>query len=228
MKAKISEIFRSIQGEGKLVGINQVFVRFYDCNISCDWCDTRQQMIDQGEPLLLNEEDVFSEVSKLWSECHSVVLTGGEPLMQSDFISGLLPLFKQSGMPVYLETNGILHRELEGLVDFVDFVAMDIKLPSSTGCDAFWDEHEKFLKISSRKDVFVKMVITNDTAKADIERAVALIVSIDSDIVLVLQPNSNELRSGVATKCIEFQQYCLNFINDVRVIPQMHKFLGIK
>ncbi len=40
MKAKVLEIFRSIQGEGEYVGVAQVFVRFFECNMHCTWCDT--------------------------------------------------------------------------------------------------------------------------------------------------------------------------------------------
>ena len=39
-KANISEIFQSIQGEGKYAGASQVFVRFFECNMHCAWCDT--------------------------------------------------------------------------------------------------------------------------------------------------------------------------------------------
>ncbi len=41
MQAKISEIFKSIQGEGPYQGINQVFVRFFGCNLCCRFCDTK-------------------------------------------------------------------------------------------------------------------------------------------------------------------------------------------
>ena len=44
--ANILEIFQSIQGEGKYAGVKQVFVRFYECNMHCVWCDTPHSIGD--------------------------------------------------------------------------------------------------------------------------------------------------------------------------------------
>ena len=83
-------------------------------------------------------------------------LTGGEPLLQKDFLKGLLSLFKESRMISYLETNGILYKELQSIIDDIDIIAMDFKLPSSTKCRSFWDEHKRFLEVALRKEVFIK------------------------------------------------------------------------
>src|SRR3989338_5752935 len=108
MKANILEIFRSIQGEGKYAGVKQVFVRFFECNMHCVWCDTPHSIGDGARHFERCSLDAMvDQISRLWNRCHSVSLTGWEPLVQKDFIKALIPRLKAAGMPVYLETNGI-------------------------------------------------------------------------------------------------------------------------
>ncbi|MDP2653273.1 MAG: 7-carboxy-7-deazaguanine synthase QueE [Candidatus Omnitrophota bacterium] len=229
MKAKILEIFRSIQGEGKYAGVPQVFVRFFECNMHCDWCDTPASIGDASRNYTdMGLDEVMAEIGKLRGGCHSASLTGGEPLMQTPFLKELLPLLKQSGLPAYLETNGTLPAELAEVIRDVDVVAMDLKLPSSTGCRAYWTEHEEFLKISTQKDVFIKAVVTSGADRADIVRAVDLVRRIAPDILFVLQPNTFELKNGVMARCLEFQEYCLKFLPNTRIMPQMHKFMKVR
>lgn len=149
MTAKIYEIFQSIQGEGPYVGVRQVFVRFFGCHMHCSWCDTPESIGDTtGQYQEMTVAQVFTKIKALWKDCHSVSLTGGEPLLQVDLIARLIPLLKKAKMPVYLETSGVLYQALGQVIRGVDSVAMDIKLPSSTGQRAFWKEHEQFLTIA--------------------------------------------------------------------------------
>ena len=229
MNAKILEIFHSIQGEGKYVGVAQVFVRFFECNMHCRWCDTPHSIGDgKREFKEYSAQELFATIHPLWRQSHSVSLTGGEPLLQKDFLKEFIPSLKKAAMPIYLETNGILFKELEEIIDDIDTIAMDIKLPSSTQCRAYWSEHEKFLKVAKQKDVFIKAVVTGDTQREDVKNAVELVAGIDPGIVFFLQPNHFEVRNGALMKCLEFQDYCRRYLNDVRVLPQVHKFLKMK
>jgi len=237
-KAKISEIFQSIQGEGKYVGVPQVFVRFYECNIHCVWCDTPASIGDSGGKFEeYSFKQVMDKVSALAANCHSVSLTGGEPMVQSNFLKELLPLIKQTKLKTYLDTNGIFYKELKTIIDDLDIIAMDIKLPSSTKCRPYWQEHEKFLKEAVKKDVFIKAVISQETSQEDIIQSAQLVADINRDILFILQPNyfdmnpSTSLRVGkdsVVKKCCEFQDYCLQYLTNVRVMPQMHKFMKVR
>ena len=229
MKAKISEIFHSIQGEGKYTGREQVFVRFFGCNMRCVWCDTPNAV---GEVTSHYKEygleELLAEVRELWPNCHSVSLTGGEPLVQKDFIKELLPYFKKEGMRSYLETNGILDRHLAGIIDNVDIIAMDLKLPSSTKCRPYWDEHAAFLRIARQKEVFIKVVVSSGTRKEDVVRSVDLVAGIDSNIPLILQPNYFERQNGALDRCLDYQDYCRQYLTDVKVMSQMHKMWKIR
>ena len=228
-KAKISEIFQSIQGEGKYVGVAQVFVRFFGCPLDCVWCDTPYA---RGGGRAQYKEYECSElvlaVRKLWDRCHSVSLTGGEPLFQAEFLKTFLPMLKKIRMTTYLDTNGILDKALKEVINDIDIIAMDIKLPSSAKCQPFWDEHKRFLKIAKQKDVFIKIVLTGDTLKKDLERAAVLVADIAPETVIILQPSTFDFSEPYMTKCRAYQKNCLKYLDDVRIVPQMHKLIGIK
>ncbi len=229
MISKIIEIFSSIQGEGKYLGVQQVFVRFFECNMHCVWCDTPHSIGDTTRRFKeLNLEEVLSQIRHLYRGCRSVSLTGGEPLLQKDFIKALLPLLKNEGMPSYLETNGTCPQELSEIIDDVDIVAMDIKLPSSTECRAYWQEHADFLKIALEKDVFVKTVVSSKTKGEDVIRASHLVADIDPNVLFILQPNYFDMNNGVIQKCREYQILCEEKLHNVRIIPQVHKFMKVR
>lgn len=229
--AKIFEIFQSIQGEGPYVGVRQVFVRFFGCHMHCSWCDTPESIGDTVQHYQdMTVAQVFSRIQKVWPGCHSVSLTGGEPLLQVDFMVQLIPYLKKSKMPVYLETSGVLYQALAKVISAVDMIAMDIKLPSSTGQRAFWKEHEQFLRIAfkHKKNVFVKAVVSRQTSHKDIVHAAKLVKEIDSRLLFILQPNTFDLEDGVVGKCDDFQRVCFKILPNTRVMPQMHKFMKIQ
>jgi 7-carboxy-7-deazaguanine synthase len=230
-KAEIAEIFSSVQGEGIFVGARQIFIRFKRCNMSCEFCDTPNDAAakEYTPASLMNEVRTIGESS---GPHHSVSLTGGEPLVYAEFLKSFLPLLKKEGYKSYLETNGTLPDELESLVDHVDIVAMDFKLPSSTGGRAYWKEHLEFLKIAARKKVFVKSVVTKDTKKEDVEETVRLIRMVNKNIPFIVQPAApvkNFDKKPGENRLLEFLDIALkNEVENSRVIPQMHKILGVK
>ena len=230
-KAEITDIFSSIQGEGIFVGARQIFIRFKRCNIACEFCDTPNEgIVKEYSPSALVHEVEVLDKSK--SPHHSVSLTGGEPLVYTEFLKYFLPILKKKGFKSYLETNGTLFNELENVIDFIDIVAMDFKIPSSTGLRAYWKEHLEFLKIAARKKVFVKSVVTRDTKKNDIEEAVKLIRAVNKNIPFIMQPVAsvkNFNKKVCPNRLLEFIDIALkNEVENSRVIPQMHKMLGMK
>lgn len=220
MRAKIAGTFEGIQGEGIYTGIKQVFIRFYGCNLSCKFCDTRlnsYREFDLGE--------LLKRIRSFDINYHSISLTGGEPLLQSDFLVKFLPKLKKK---LYLETNGTLPEKLNQIIDQIDIVAVDIKIPSSTGLKDFWNEHIKFLEIASKKEVFIKAVVCKSTKLEDIKKTIKLVADFNKDIPFILQPNSFEMEKGLIKRLIYFQNLCCHYLSYVRIIPQMHKFLGLK
>ena len=225
-EAKISEIFLSLQGEGIYMGVPQLFVRFYGCNLSCVYCDANFDLYDT-----FTKKTLISKLLEYKYPYHSLALTGGEPLLQADFIKCFLKEYKKHyKKPVYLETNGTLHKELKKIIKLVDIIAMDFKLSSSTRGASFSREHEKFLKIAKKKEVFVKAVITPKTKPDDITDMMETVEKIDSSIPIILQPVSSVSDSErPSTECLmNFKNTIKKTISRVEIIPQVHKLLGIR
>ena len=225
VKAKINEVFISIQGEGRYLGQEQCFVRFYGCNLGCDFCDTKLDTYKDysSDELIQKIKEVVGN-----NEIHSISFTGGEPLLQRGFLLELFPKLKENNRTIYLETNGILFNEMFDLIDYVDIVAMDIKLPSSTGGDSKWEEHEKFLSAAKDREIFVKVIICKETTLDDLRKAIEIVVKVNPAITFVLQPNSVQLGRELADKLQEFKRCSKQYLSDVRIIPQLHKLAGIK
>lgn len=231
LTAEVSEIFRSVQGEGIYLGVPQVFVRFGACNISCRYCDEayKSHRGELGQIELIKRVKAFA---KDGGRVHSVSLTGGEPLCYADFLAGFLPLLRKEGLKVYLETNGTLPEALKKVLRYIDIVATDIKLPSSTGRRGYWKEHYDFLRLSSGKDLFVKVVVTDDTTDSDVRRAAETVKRAGRRAPFVLQPATTADGSKIRVDAGDMMRWARLAgragLKDVRVIPQIHKMLGIK
>jgi 7-carboxy-7-deazaguanine synthase len=223
IKARISEVFDSVQGEGLYLGEKQIFVRFFNCNLNCSYCDTKPDRFMEYEP-----KELFEEIKLYRNKYHSLSLTGGEPLLYKDFLKEILELTSKHGHKHYLETNGTLFNELEELIEHIDIVAMDLKFPSSGGTGDLWEAHRKFLKIAIRKEVFLKTIICQATQEEDLREALKLIIEISPSSVLVLQPNSNEDKADLNEKLSRFKEIASQERVTTCVIPQIHKIMGLR
>ena len=224
MTGRINEIFESIQGEGVYFGQRQVFVRFSGCNLSCNYCDTEFGLYREYQP-----GDVLLEIKALGTGFHSVSFTGGEPLLQKDFLKETLKLVKENGYSTYLETNGTLAGELQEVIGDVDIVAMDIKLPSAMVSHAgFWPEHRNFLKVARLKEVFIKVIVTNSAKREEFLAALDLLKETGYSGIVVLQPDSFADRENLKITLASFKELCARDSFPVCVIPQMHKIMGVR
>ncbi len=223
MRGRIAEVFDSIQGEGLYLGEKQIFVRFYGCNLGCKFCDTKLKSFMEYEP-----DELFQELRLYQDNYHSVSFTGGEPLLQKDFLRAMLKLTRKDNYKNYLETNGVLHEELKDVIDYVDIVAMDLKLPSSTGLGDFWDEHRLFLEIASKRDVFLKVVICSQSKEEDLKKGLRLIRETAPEAVLVLQPDSSVDKVYLHDKLATFKELCRKEKVTVCLVSQIHKVIGVR
>ena len=224
MTGKISEIFESIQGEGLYFGERQLFVRFFGCNLKCKFCDTKQDVFIECDL-----RQLFGKVMAYKGKYRFISFTGGEPLLQVDFLKQIMELTHKSNFKNYLETNGTLAEALAEIIEYVDIISMDLKLPSSTGIkENLWLKHRKFLKVASKKDTFLKAVISEGTTEEDLYVAINLIRESGKGMVLVLQPNYYEDYRKLEAKLNKFKDACMKEGVVSCIIPQMHKMMGMR
>jgi len=227
VKAKITEIFHSLQGEGIYLGEPTTFVRLAGCNLDCSYCDTPLANPPQADGNNAIEMDLPEVLDKIKAVTHPedfVSFTGGEPLLQADFIASLIPELKAQNYRLYLETNGTLPKELATIIPGLDVVAMDIKPPSACGKD-IWNVQQQFLEAAKGK-VFVKMVICDKTTADEIEQAARMIAAVDQKIVLILQPAEGPNAPEMQT-VRRYQALAGELLQHVSIIRQMHKIWNI-
>ena len=218
---RIKEIFESIQGEGPYVGYKQLFIRFCNCNLKCNYCDT--EFSSENDYKEYNPCEL-AEVVNSYKLVHSVSLTGGEPLLAADFLNDFLPLVNKK---IYLETNATLADKLLIVKPFIDIVSADIKLESATGIKDSYKFHDKFFENCNGIETFAKIVFNEKISDDEIQRSSDLAKKYG--IELILQPEMIQDKMSVSS---EFASTILDKFLDryekVRLIPQVHKFLDVR
>lgn len=237
----LSEIFASFQGEGLYVGRRHLFLRLAGCHLRCRYCDTPESLertdrlsvrLSDGAPIQLENPisgpEVLAHCETFFADGHldGLAITGGEPLLQSEFLAELLsdPRWPR---PRLLETSGTLSTRLERILPLLDVVSMDIKLPSNTGEAPFWEEHRRFLAIAGDK-AYVKVLVDDTTALSDLDRAARLIAETTSSPVFLQPITRDDGHVAIQPASLTtFFSTAKRHLSDVRVLPQTHKFLGI-
>lgn len=199
----ICEIFKSIQGEGLMMGMPTVFVRTVGCNLCCEWCDTRYSM--EG-----GTEMTLGEIMDAIGDCPHVCVTGGEPMLQDD-MPRLLGMLMAAGKQVVLETNGSIDLSVVP-EDPLMLISMDIKCPSSGMTDRMLFSN---LDILSDKDQ-LKFIVRDD---ADFDFVLDLLEKHPVDTNIIFGPvggtaNLEWLVGRVLESGLE-----------ARVLPQLHKII---
>lgn len=245
--APLQEIFSSIQGEGPWVGKRQVFVRFAHCHLKCAYCDTPMQSVDgachvecvpgsgrteaYANPLTPSALMEILTALLATARHHSVSLTGGEPLLYHAFLSQVLPALRLQA-PVYLETSGTQPDALQALLPWLDYVAMDIKLPSATQEPPQWERHAAFYQVAvsrpAQVQCFVKLVFNDHTGPAELAQVRRIVT--DRRTPIILQPETTLSDRRVAVRpatMLSLERALSEDFDDVRVIPQTHKLLNV-
>lgn len=243
--ASLVEIFSSLQGEGMLAGYRQVFIRFPGCNLDCSYCDTpleapavcrletapgSNRFEDLVQPVTL--ETMLGILSRWCKQLpdahHSISITGGEPMLHADLLANWLPELNIL-LPIHLETNGSLPEKLPRLIEHLDFISMDIKLPGSAATPVLWQEHKRFLEIAHERDVSVKVIVGERTTDQELQQACKLVAEVDDELSLFIQPVTGHdgKITVTAERLLQLQAVAARLLYDVRVVPQMHRFLGV-
>ena len=248
MKGNISEIFYSLQGEGVYAGVLQVFLRLAGCSLSCVYCDSVGSRAAQAAFRVLRpsgeetHENPFeaAEAAALvrgvieeLEGVHSVSVTGGEPLEQPEFLEALLDGLspgRHSGNLIYLETNGLFVDAARRVSSLVDIVALDIKLPSLCGEKDAFDIYDRVIPIFAGRRLFYKIVLIEGFDETEFDEALRVLAAHDDTIPLVIQPATIEgPMLGISQgKLFDLYGKASRFMKDVRVLPQIHRFIGLQ
>ncbi len=181
LKLNLSEIFASIQGEGRYLGTPSIFVRTSGCNLRCQWngtrCDTPYTSWE-ARGSLMTVEDVCARVVALADKhpaVRHVVITGGEPMLQPH-LHELVRRLHEEGYYQTIETNGTMANPLEA-----DFISISPKLASSVPDDPrLAASHEKLRIVPEALTYWVenydyqfKFVINEAEDEAEIDQLLA-------------------------------------------------------
>ena len=199
----ITEIFYSLQGEAKEVGIPTVFVRLTGCPLRCNYCDTAYAF-KGNNPLSI--QHILDEVAQY--NAQYVCVTGGEPMAQSNCLK-LLDSLIDSGYKVSMETSGSI--DITPVNSKVSIV-MDIKTPSST------EEHQnryENLPILKSKDQ-LKFVIAS---RSDFDWCNEILDNHEVESEILFSPVYESL------KPVELAEWILEKKLNVRLQVQLHKLL---
>jgi 7-carboxy-7-deazaguanine synthase len=127
---QVSEIFRSLQGEGLYAGKPMSFLRLKGCNINCRWCDTTYASRADSKFEELSVTEVVSKLKALPTRKGDwICITGGEPLLQSSNLEKFIGLSNVEGWKITIETNGTYLPP--SWKQRIDSWNADIKCPSS-------------------------------------------------------------------------------------------------
>ncbi|HHG73823.1 MAG TPA: 7-carboxy-7-deazaguanine synthase QueE [Persephonella sp.] len=208
-KLKVVEIFRTVEGEGKWVGLPVSFIRLEGCNLRCPWCDTSYSY--DGKSFKEVEIDsLVSEVEK--TGLKRVCITGGEPFLTPQ-LPDLIKRLLEKNFTVLVETNGTLWiEEIKAVINEKLLITCSPKPPS------YFIHPELIPFITELKFVVdeslnISHIINERTKKI-----------LKNDFV-VLQPESN--RPEMVKKALDLQDQILKAGYESRIIPQCHKILGL-
>ena len=199
----ITEIFYSLQGEAKEVGIPTVFVRLTGCPLRCNYCDTAYAF-KGNNPLSI--ESIMEQVEKY--NTHYVCVTGGEPMAQRNCLI-LLDTLIEAGYKVSMETSGSI--DISPVNKKVS-VVMDLKTPSST--EQSQNRYENIALLESKDQL--KFVIAS---RSDFDWCCSILESYDVLSDVLFSPVYESL------KPVDLADWILEKQLNVRLQVQLHKLL---
>ncbi|MGC9187891.1 MAG: 7-carboxy-7-deazaguanine synthase QueE, partial [Sulfurihydrogenibium sp.] len=198
---KVVEIFRTVEGEGRWVGLPVVFIRLEGCNLRCSWCDTTYSY-DGKSYTLKNLYDILSQVKQY--NLKRVCITGGEPFMTEN-LDVLVKVLLDEGFYVFIETNGTMWNE-----KFREIKKDNLYITCSPKPPFYFVNKNILPYISELKFVVDENLSVNHIIKPEF-------TEILKNDIIVLQPESN--KPEMVEKALKIQDELLKLGIESRIIP---------
>jgi 7-carboxy-7-deazaguanine synthase len=251
-RAPLVEIFHSIQGEGRFVGQAMGFVRVAVCPIRCRYCDTPHSYtaaatfpVGDGATRRDERNPVSgATAARLALACErastfgtarsrAVSLTGGEPLVYPRFALELGTELRANGVRLHLETAALDPDALATVLPVVDHLSADWKSPATlaSGDPTAANLACVALAAAGSATIDVKLVLTADVTLDAVRDAVSRLHPHRVRVLLILQPVTpfGAVTSRAPTALVAAAHRHASAEGfDVRVVPQVHKQLGVE
>lgn len=217
---KVNEIFSSIDGEGSRTGYPVTFIRLFDCNLRCSYCDT-MYAVEGSDYRDMTIEEILEALKR--QGLSRITLTGGEPLLHDQEVFPLLEALIQNGYKVNVETNGAVSlAPFESLRQQTQdrpesfFYTLDYKSLSSGMNQAMKLDNFNYL----RSFDVLKFVVGSQEDLEDMERVVRHVLPRECPAEIYVSPVFGQIEAR------ELVDYILQHkLENVRVQLQMHKYI---
>ena len=237
-RARVSEIFTSIEGEGIFVGKKTMFIRLSGCHLKCRWCDTKYALpLDSGTDYQIDEiKDLI--IKELRPFTYKVNFTGGEPLLQTEAVIELADFIKkQTNLKTYIESSCFDSELFSKVLPYIDICKIEFKTDDSKVVED--EEYDNLilneikcleLAVGSNKATYIKIVVTNST---NLESFKNLVYNISkkikpSDILgFIIQPSFG-IDQPTVNRLLDTYDIVQPMFPEVRIIPQLHKEIGAR
>lgn len=204
----VVEIFSSIDGEGQRQGFLTTFLRLYDCNLRCIYCDTPYSY--DGSPYETMTIPAVVETIKSLNN-YRITITGGEPLLQEEAIHALAHALACKGRyDINIETNGSIIPSWRHSSVWYTF---DYKLPGS-GFESVMNLD--IFPFSTERDI-IKFVVSSEE---DLHRMADVIRHNPTEAQLYVSPVWGAIDGARIVEFMREEQ-----LQNVRLQLQMHKFI---
>ena len=235
MKVRIFEIFTSIEGEGILYGTKTLFVRLAGCPFTCFYCDTKESLpLDSG--IEYEIEEAFKLIdSHIQNQTFKVNFTGGDPLIQHEAVAEMARYIQNKKIPTYLESSCFDSKKFKKLLPYFDIVKIEFKTQDSEFVDK--SNYERLISqtlqcldysLKGKKTTYIKIVVSSKTKLKEFSNLVNQIFNLISKEKIdgfIIQPTY-----GIAEPSLEhllsLYDIVFPFYPQVKVVPQLHKFIG--
>ena len=242
----VHSVFVSVQGEGPSVGQLHLFVRFAGCDVGCEYCDTADSQsksipeatisypacdVRQRNPL---PAQLLADICrKLLNEnpIQGISLTGGEPLLQASYAREVLRCLGTPCPPVMLETSALHPELLPTLLSLVQVVSADIKLRSTRVPKADEAKAIEFIRLASSKvKTWVKVPVDATVTTTELRRVLTMLAHAAPNVEVTIQPIEFDDRRRMLSsqELLKLFKVVLEVRPNARLIPQVHKYLGVK